>query len=64
MNNIFIFEPSNKNSPHDNVINFIESCKNTISNNNLTTSGESNKWKGLYRFTKFNLKQSKQQGLR
>ncbi|WP_410293280.1 hypothetical protein, partial [Klebsiella pneumoniae] len=25
MNNIFIFEPSNKNSPHDNVINFIES---------------------------------------
>ncbi len=40
MNNIFIFEPSNKNSPHDNVINFIESCKNTISNNNLTTSGK------------------------
>ncbi|MGP6352783.1 hypothetical protein, partial [Escherichia coli] len=23
MNNIFIFEPSNKNNPHDNVINFI-----------------------------------------
>ncbi len=50
MNNIFIFEPSNKNNPHDNVINFIEFCKSTISNNNLTTSWESNKWKGLYRF--------------
>ncbi|EPU1261230.1 TPA: hypothetical protein ACW4WH_004803, partial [Salmonella enterica] len=24
MNNIFIFEPSNKNNPHDNVIKFIE----------------------------------------
>ncbi|WP_438360541.1 hypothetical protein, partial [Lelliottia amnigena] len=23
MNNIFIFEPSNKNNPHDNVIKFI-----------------------------------------
>ncbi|EJW5060345.1 DNA-binding protein, partial [Salmonella enterica] len=56
MNNIFIFEPSNKNNPHYNVIKFIEFCKDTISNNNLTTSWESNKWKGLYRFTKFNLK--------
>ena len=56
MNNIFIFEPSNKNNPHDNVIKFIEFCKSTISNNNLTTSWESNKWKGLYRFTKFNSK--------
>lgn len=56
MNNIFIFEPSNKNNPHDNVIKFIEFCKSTISNNNLTTSWETNKWKGLYRFTKFNLK--------
>lgn len=56
MNNIFIFEPSNKNNPLDNVIKFIEFCKSTISNNNLTTSWESNKWKGLYRFTKFNSK--------
>ncbi len=38
MNNIFIFEPSNRNNPHDNVIKFIEFCKDTISNNNLTTS--------------------------
>lgn len=45
MNNIFIFEPSNKNNPLDNVIKFIEFCKSTISNNNLTTSWESNKWK-------------------
>ncbi|EIN52342.1 conserved DNA-binding domain protein, partial [Escherichia coli PA3] len=44
MNNIFIFEPSNKNNPLDNVIKFIEFCKSTISNNNLTTSWESNKW--------------------
>lgn len=64
MNNIFIFEPSNKNNPLDNVIKFIEFCKSTISNNNLTTSWESNKWKGLYRFTKFNSKkQPKQQGV-
>ncbi|WP_432759809.1 hypothetical protein, partial [Escherichia coli] len=27
MNNIFIFEPSNKNNPLDNVIKFIEFCK-------------------------------------
>ncbi|EPF5599459.1 hypothetical protein ACSS90_005361, partial [Escherichia coli] len=26
MNNIFIFEPSNKNNPLDNVIKFIEFC--------------------------------------
>lgn len=45
-----------KNNPLDNVIKFIEFCKSTISNNNLTTSWESNKWKGLYRFTKFNSK--------
>ncbi len=38
MNNIFIFEPSNKNNPHYNVIKFIEFCKDTISNNNLTIS--------------------------
>lgn len=56
MNNIFIFEPTNTNNPSDNVIKFIEFCKDTISNNKLTTSWESNIWKGLYRFTKFNIK--------